>query len=153
MAVCKPKALAIMNKDKPYDMSAPQLPVLIGNIVNQTYQTNASLSVPQHAKQSFQRAEHTSWRCASFFLADRLRCFSNTVQYFSVSLSYFFLASYGIKMENLSQLKQTSAVRRLACMYCMGACKSILNWIYFTFWMKCLNVCDPTLVETVVNVH
>lgn len=36
----------------------------------------------------------TSWRWASFFLADRLRCFSNTAQYFSVSLSYFFLASF-----------------------------------------------------------
>lgn len=35
----------------------------------------------------------TSWRCDSFFLADRLRCFSSTAQYFSVSLSYFFLAS------------------------------------------------------------
>lgn len=89
---------------------------LIGNIVHQhnicqikqmpvfKYHSMQNSHFSQH--KLAQRAEHTSWRCASFFLADRLRCFSNTVQYFSVSLSYFFLASYGIKMQTLSQLKQ-----------------------------------------------
>lgn len=93
----------------------PQFPVLIGNIVHQhnIYQIKQLPVFKYHSMQNShfsqhklaQRVEHTSWRCASFFLADRLRCFSNTVQYFSVSLSYFFLASYGIKMQTLSHLK------------------------------------------------
>lgn len=43
----------------------------------------------------------TSCRCDSFFFAERLRCFSSTAQYFSVSLSYFFLAScHRLKNDN-----------------------------------------------------
>lgn len=47
--------------------------------------------------------DHTSCRCASFFLAERLRCFSRTPQYFSVSLSYFFLASCQIKAKLIAE--------------------------------------------------
>lgn len=36
----------------------------------------------------------TSWSWDSFFLEDRFKCFSKMPQYFSVSLSYFFLASW-----------------------------------------------------------
>lgn len=45
------------------------------------------------SQQMRDKHRHTSCRWDSFFLADRLRCFSSTAQYFSVSLSYFFLAS------------------------------------------------------------
>lgn len=43
----------------------------------------------------------TSWSCVSFFLAERLRCFSRTAQYFSVSLSYLFLASCHIQNKKI----------------------------------------------------
>lgn len=36
----------------------------------------------------------TSWSWDSFFLEDKFKCFSKMPQYFSVSLSYFFLASW-----------------------------------------------------------
>lgn len=37
----------------------------------------------------------TSCSWDSFFLEDKFKCFSKVPQYFSVSLSYFFLASWG----------------------------------------------------------
>lgn len=43
----------------------------------------------------------TSCSWDSFFLEDKFKCFSRTPQYFSVSLSYFFLASY--KTEQTAQ--------------------------------------------------
>lgn len=52
----------------------------------------------------------TSCRCASFFLADRLRCFSRTAQYFSVSLSYFFFASWWNK-QGESKVKEDQEVK------------------------------------------
>lgn len=56
----------------------------------------------------------TSCSWDSFFLEDKFKCFSRTPQYFSVSLSYFFLASY--KTEQTAQCcapRHRASARRL----------------------------------------